>query len=189
MENLVIKPETSLRSLWQLINMLIFIPALALLVLLVLLGVEPIIMGFVLIIVFVFFFLFLLYVPAYYNTLEYVIDKDALRMKKGVFWRTRITIPYGKITNLDITQGPVERLYKISHINVQTAGASGGQSGMPAEMVMSGIADCEAIKNIIMSHIGTPGAVASTHSEPTDDLSLQKAILAELTAIRKAVEK
>jgi hypothetical protein len=187
MDTVVLKPEADLKRLWQFINGFWFVLGAIILLLLLLFAGEPVIIGFLLAVWLLMFLLIAIYLPAFYKTLEYVVDNDAVRLKKGVFWRIRTTVPYSKITNMDITQGPVERLYKISHIRIQTAGASGTQ-GVPAELIMSGIRDSEALKDMIMSRIGSPVAI-NTAKEPTDDLSLQKAILAELTAIRKAVEK
>ena len=190
MGTLLIRPELGLKKLWQLINFIIFIPVIVLLAILIIAGTEPILFSGLLVIAVIISSLSLIYFGAFYKTLEYTIDKDSILLKKGVFWKIRTTVPYHKITNIDITQGPIERLYGFSTIHIQTAGTSGGrQSGMPAELVMYGIRDFEATKDIIMSHLGTPGAIVNTHPEPTDDLSIQKAMLIELTAIRKAVEK
>lgn len=188
MNTLVIKPEIGLKKLWQFINCFWFgIVTLILLLLLILVG-EPVVMGIILSAWLLLFLIVAIYLSAFYKTLEYYVDSDAVRLKKGVFWRIRTTVPYNKITNMDITQGPVERLYKISHLRIQTAGASGSQ-GEPAELIMSGIQDCEALKVMIMSRIGSPAQSFAAPKEPSDDLSIQKAILTELTAIRKAVEK
>ncbi|PKN78762.1 MAG: hypothetical protein CVU48_07350 [Candidatus Cloacimonetes bacterium HGW-Cloacimonetes-1] len=190
MGTLLIRPELGLKKLWQLINFIIFVPIMVLVTIMIFTGPEPILFSVLLVIAVILLSLSLLYISAFYKTLEYTIDQDSIRLKKGVFWRSRTTVPYNKITNIDITQGPIERLLRLSTIHIQTAGTSGGrQSGMPAELVMYGIRDFEATKDIIMSHLGTPGLRVSTHAEPTDDLSIQKAILTELTAIRKAVEK
>jgi hypothetical protein len=78
-------------------------------------------------------------------------------------------------------------MFGLSHLKIQTAGASGTQ-GVPAELIMTGIRDIEALKDKIISRMGSPVSVRAPQ-EATDDISIQKAILAELTAIRKAVEK
>ncbi|PKN72891.1 MAG: hypothetical protein CVU50_05025 [Candidatus Cloacimonetes bacterium HGW-Cloacimonetes-3] len=187
MDTLVIKPEINLKKLWHLMNSFWFILGAIVLLLLVLFSEEPVLMSIFLAIWLFFYLIIAIYLSAFYNTLEYSVENNTVRLKKGVFWRIRTTVPYSKITNIDVTQGPIERMYGLSHLKIQTAGASGAQ-GAPAELIMSGIRDSEALKDMIMSRIGTPAAY-STPKEPTDDLSLQKAILAELTAIRKAVEK
>ncbi len=186
METLVLRPEPALKSLWHVINALIFLPVVLVLMWVLISGVEPIMMLGLLGICLVIYLLACLYFPAFYRTLEYSIDDDSIRLKKGVFWRKRTTVPYGKITNIDITQGPVERMFGISHLQIQTAGNSNPQAPK-AELVIAGIRDCESLRNIIISRInklpGSPVAAA-----PKDETGLND-LLNELVAIRKALEK
>ena len=69
-----------------------------------------------------------MWIGPYYRSFAYRIDNDAVRMKYGVFWKQDTTVPYNKITNVDVTQGPLQRVYGLGTIHVQTAGA-GGSSG------------------------------------------------------------
>ena len=92
------------------------------------------------------------WIPAYFKTLEYILDDEAVKMNKGVFWKKRVTVPYHKITNVDVTQGPIERMYNLGTIHVQTAGAGGAQ-GANAELRMNGIRELESLKNIIMDGV------------------------------------
>jgi membrane protein YdbS with pleckstrin-like domain len=88
------------------------------------------------------------YIPAFFRSLEYRIENDSVTGKKGVFWKKISTIPYYKITNIDITQGPLQRLFDIGKIHCQTAGFSGTQ-GSRAELVLQGIRDLEETKATI----------------------------------------
>jgi membrane protein YdbS with pleckstrin-like domain len=186
MDTLQLKPEPELKKLWLLITWAIYIPLILVQLGLMALGVEPILMGFILLVLFITLLPVLIYQSAFFKTLEYTIDNDGIRLKKGVFWRRRTTVPYSKITNIDITQGPVERLYKISLLHIQTAGSSGAQITQ-AELIIYGIRDCEALKDIIMSRIDKP--IPTPQAEPQHEQDTLKAILTELSAIRKAVEK
>jgi membrane protein YdbS with pleckstrin-like domain len=69
-----------------------------------------------------------------------------------VFWQKRVTVPYAKITNIDVTQGPLQRSFDIGTIRVQTAGAGGAQ-GEQAEMVLWGLRDLEEVQNQIMRRV------------------------------------
>ena len=80
----------------------------------------------------------LAWIGAFYRSLEYVINADAVRAKKGVFWRRHVTVPYTKVTNIDVTQGPLERAFGVGRVHVQTAGASGPQTPQ-SELRMVGI--------------------------------------------------
>ncbi len=136
-----------------------------------------------------------LWIPAFFKTLEYGIDSEAVKMNKGVFWKKRITVPYHKITNVDITQGPLERHYGIGTIHVQTAGAGGAQ-GARAELTMSGVRNIEHIKDIIMEGVKglhaldtvSASAQNATKTAHFSDHDILKSILEELKAIRRELK-
>ena len=139
-----------------------------------------------------FFTLFMLllgiWIPAFFRSLAYSIDDDTVKMNCGVFWKKRVTVPFRKITNVDISQGPLQRMYNVGTIHVQTAGAGGAQ-GAQAELRLSGIRDLDDLKERIMD--GVRGHIApsviSTLDE-TSELSLLKDILDELKAVRTLFE-
>jgi len=129
------------------------------------------------------------WIPAYYNTLEYSIDREAVRMRHGVFWKKHVTVPYHKITNVDVSQGPIQRQYGLGTVHVQTAGAGGSQGGK-AELKMLGIREYDRLKDIVMEGVKThnthqPAREASSVSEQT----LLQNILRELQAIRTLLKQ
>jgi uncharacterized membrane protein YdbT with pleckstrin-like domain len=136
--------------------------------------------------------LILLWIPAFYKSLEYVIDSDSIKMKKGVFWKKNVTVPFTKITNLDVTQGPLQRMFRIGTIHVQTAGA-GGPQGTQAELKLLGVRDLNGLKNTIMERLG--GHVVSRPDEVKEETveasssEIFGRMLKELTAIRKVLEE
>ena len=134
----------------------------------------------------------LLWIAAFYRSLEYIVDSDSVKMKKGVFWRKHVIVPYPKITNVDVTQGPVQRMLNIGTIHVQTAGA-GGTQGEQAELTLLGVGDLEGLKDTIMERvrrytISRPEEVKKKIVEKSDSQILRH-MLEELTAIREALEK
>ena len=182
-------PSKQLLKMWRTVNAVSFLILLIFPAVLVIAG-APIVVPLIFFIAWVVLFLSIsLYLPAFYRSLEYSIDADAVRLKKGVFWKRRTTVPYAKITNIDITQGPVERHYQLSKLHIQTAG-SNTANNPTAEIMMYGITDPEAAKDQIMGRIQKPAAteVAGAASS-TDAQDTLQAILQELRAIRKAVEK
>lgn len=128
------------------------------------------------------------WIPAYHSSLEYTIDDDMIRGVRGVFWKRNVSIPYTKVTNVDISQGPLQRKFAIGTIHVQTAGAGGAQ-GAIAELRMPGIRDLTGVRDQIMgkvkAHTGKP---AGASQSPTD-VQLLAEMAKELKAIRKALTK
>jgi membrane protein YdbS with pleckstrin-like domain len=128
----------------------------------------------------------LIWLPAYYRSLEYRLAADAVRGKRGVFWKRVVTVPYQKVTNIDITQGPLQRAFGIGNLHVQTAGASASQGGT-AELIVYGVRDLEGLKETIMERIASvkrPGERSTERSE-VETLEL---ILGELSAVRRLME-
>lgn len=150
MDKKIIKPQAQLKTIWILGWAFQFILYTALLLLFVFILEDPtnLILGIILGAVLFIMLLVLLWIPAFFRSLEYSIDADAVSGKKGVFWRKTVTIPYYKITNIDITQGPVQRWLDIGTIHCQTAGLAGPQ-GQKAELRLLGIKDLEGVKETI----------------------------------------
>ncbi len=76
-----------------------------------------IIVGIILVIV----VLYLIWVKMYYDSMWYELHDDEMRWKRGVIFRSTGIVPYNRITNIDIKQGPVMRALGISTVSVQTA--------------------------------------------------------------------
>ena len=132
--------------------------------------------------------LILIWMPAFYKSLGYAIESDCVRMEKGVFWKKNVTVPFTKITNVDVTQGPLQRVFNIGTIKVQTAGAGGAQ-GARAELVLIGVRQLEGLKETIMERVR--GYKPSKTDEVQERVSKENVseilerILRELTAIRE----
>jgi membrane protein YdbS with pleckstrin-like domain len=67
-----------------------------------------------------------LHFKAFARRLEYTIGPDAVTVKRGILWRSTITIPFSKIASVRVLQGPVSRLFGIGHAIVHTAGKGFG---------------------------------------------------------------
>jgi membrane protein YdbS with pleckstrin-like domain len=154
MDREIIKPQPQLKSIWILGWAIQFIlySGLLLVFFFVLEYPANVILGITLGALLVIMLLVLLWIPAFFRSLEYTINTDSISGKKGVFWRRTVTIPYYKITNIDITQGPVQRWYGIGTIHCQTAGIAGPQ-GQKAELKLLGIKDIERVKEMIRLNV------------------------------------
>ncbi len=90
------------------------------------------------------------WIPFFWGTLRYTVRDDAVQSSGGVFFRKRITVPYTKVTNVDIYQGPIERMFGVGRLGIQTAGMS-GQSG--SELIIQGIRDLTATRDLIYAKV------------------------------------
>jgi membrane protein YdbS with pleckstrin-like domain len=62
---------------------------------------------------------------ARHKRLRYLVDEGGLRIRRGVFWRKVIWIPISRVQHIDVSQGPVQRLFSLATLRVHTAGTSG----------------------------------------------------------------
>ena len=190
MEPIVLKPENEQKTLWIIDWAIPFVIGLIVWVILALF-VERVVFGICLAGWLIVMLLILLWISAFYKSLEYVIDSDSVKAKAGVFWRKHVTIPYTKVTNLDVTQGPIERIFDIGTIHVQTAGA-GGQQGAKAEQKLVGIRNLVGLKDAILERIrcytiSAPDQVKEKITQQ-EDAQIFERILKELKAIRQVLE-
>ncbi|GAB6883537.1 PH domain-containing protein [Halopiger thermotolerans] len=80
----------------------------------------------------------LAYGIAYYYRFGYRVTEDTVDVASGVFARRSREIPYGRIQNVDIRQGVVQRLLGLAVVSIETAG--GGET----EATLSVVGEDEA---------------------------------------------
>ena len=127
------------------------------------------------------------YIRAFYRSLEYVIDVDSVRAKKGVFWRKHTTVPYAMVTHVDVMQGPLQRVFGIGTIHVQTAGA-GGTQAVRAELLLLGIRGLDSLKSAIMEGVKSRAPSKPPASPEQREADLSEQMLEQLSAIRRLLE-
>lgn len=152
MDVIKFKPEKELKTLWLITWTVWVVAGVLLLTPLFFIGIESWI---ALTSIFVYILILipvLIWINAAFNAIKYCIDDEGVKMKGGAVWKKHVTVPYSKITNVDVTQGPMQRYFNIGTIHVQTAGA-GGQQGQKAELRMNGVRDIEKIRDIIIKKV------------------------------------
>jgi len=134
----------------------------------------------------------LYWIPKFHSSINYVLEDDEIIVTKGVWWKTKSVVPYNRITNVNIYQGPISRHFGLGKLSIQTAGFSGVSSSghKTAEAEIFGIENFEEIKDMVMNFVKglKPRAVeAEVEGKPSKDINAQ--ILQELRKIRTALEK
>ena len=94
-----------------------------------------------------------------YDTTWYVLSDRSVRIRRGIWTITETTITFENVQDVKIQQGPVQRLYGISDIIIQTAGGGGGAGGEGASAGgmhvghIEGVADAPRIRDLIMCRV------------------------------------
>jgi membrane protein YdbS with pleckstrin-like domain len=135
--------------------------------------------------------LFFIWVSFYYESMWYELREDEMSWRRGVWFRKTGIVPYNRITNLDIRQGPVMRALSISTLSIQTAGYSG--QAVP-EIRIEAIVYAEELRELIRSLVrstsrGGDGTGTGAPANSAISLTNEMQMLEELRKIRMLLEK
>jgi membrane protein YdbS with pleckstrin-like domain len=134
--------------------------------------------------------LFFIWVSLYYDSMWYELREDEMSWKRGVWFRRTGIVPYNRITNLDLVQGPVMRALGISTLSIQTAGYSG--QAVP-EIRIEAIEQAEELRELVRTlvrgHSGGDGTGSGTPVPSRMSVSTDVQMLEELKKIRSLLEQ
>ena len=134
----------------------------------------------------------LLLVMPYYRSINYVLDEDAVLVRKGFITKTEQMVPYRTITNIELKRGIFDRWLGLGTIAVHTAGYS-QQTNAEAKLV--GLADYGQVRDELLAALrryrGVPGAEIATTEPAAQDESAQllRQILEEVRALRGTLDR
>jgi membrane protein YdbS with pleckstrin-like domain len=109
-----------------------------------------------------------------YELRWYMVTDRSLRIREGVGQVREKTMTFANIQNVSLSQGPLQRLFGISDLMVQTAGGGGSpqqeQAGHQAVHLgyFRGVDNAEAIRSTIMERLRRyKDAGLGDHDDPT----------------------
>lgn len=62
------------------------------------------------------------WIPLYCTSVTYTLTPTHISVERGVWWRKTSHVPYNRVTNVDVSQGPLSRRYSVATVAIQTAG-------------------------------------------------------------------
>ena len=79
----------------------------------------------------------------------YAMDGQELRVAHGLWTQVHTVVPLGRVQHIDVSQGPVERVWGVCRLVIHTAGT------MHSRVVVPGLsrADAEAMRDEIRAYI------------------------------------
>lgn len=109
-----------------------------------------------------------------YDVRYYVVTDRSLRVRSGAWTVREMTITYANVQNLRVVQGPVQRLFGISDVAVDTAGgggavAQGSQHAIGHRVEIAGIENPGEIRDLVLAHLRAHAA--GTGLGDVDDVS------------------
>jgi membrane protein YdbS with pleckstrin-like domain len=100
----------------------------------------------------------LLLTPVYINSMEYSVKAESgetmpeIYVKKGIVTITRKHVPFRTITNIYSKAGPLDRLFGLGNVSIETAGFSGANQMGPEEK-LEGVLFYEEVRDFILAEL------------------------------------
>jgi membrane protein YdbS with pleckstrin-like domain len=129
------------------------------------------------------------FLSLYYKSIRYEIHTDEIIVSMGIITKTVKHVPFRTVTNLTVTRGPIDRLFGIGSLSIQTAGSG---SVIPEEKLV-GLSDTQEVYEYVANELRhfrnaipptQAGEEKRTPPSTASERQLLVAILRELQMIR-----
>ena len=125
--------------------------------------------------------------------LEYRVGPDELRIDSGWLSRNSRAIPFDRVTDVDLEQGPLHRLFGLARVKLETGGSAGGKEEEGVLHTIS-LERAEALREHIRARRGradpmkaAPAAAVTEDLEPIYAMDLKRVLTAGMFNFSLAV--
>ncbi len=133
-----------------------------------------------------------------FDTTWYVLNPRSLRLRRGIWTIHESTITFENIQNVSVSQGPLQRMFGIADVVVQTAGGGGPMHGAQGAGMhgghvglLEGLENAEAVRDLILGKLRnstSAGLGDEAHDRPTT-IAVDSEQLELLREIRKQARR
>jgi putative transcriptional regulator len=133
------------------------------------------------------------YLSSYVRNFTFIVSEDSIVIEHGVFTKTKVTIPYIRIQNINVFSGFFDRRFKLHTVKIATAGSDSSFSPMSffkphRGLEIPGQKEPHLIENkineMIKKHSQLPGVLANKIFKP-EELAFDNFISYILSKIRE----
>ncbi|MFQ5512439.1 MAG: PH domain-containing protein [Candidatus Krumholzibacteriia bacterium] len=142
---------------------------------------------------FVYWLIAMVLVGPYYRSLHYEVRDDEVVVHVGIWVKSVKHVPFRTVTNIAIKRDIFDRwFFGLGTLNIQTAGMSGAKG---AEERLVGLPNFDPVYEMVATELRrfrggmSPTAADVEDASATDAAKTLAAMLGELKAIRKAVDR
>lgn len=115
----------------------------------------------------------------YWRRFEYRVGAHEIRIDSGIFSRTHRSIPFDRIQDVDITQGPVARLIGLARVKFETGASAGEEEGVLQAIRLD---RAEELRTLVRARRTDTAAIAEEAEEverpPVYTMTVQRLLLA-----------
>lgn len=123
-----------------------------------------------------------------YHTMRYRFDDEGVTMQWGIIFRHEVRLNYGRIQDIHLTSGLVQRWLDLADLHIQTAAGSAS-----AEMTIEGLREYGVVRDFLYRQMRgmreMPPAAGAAAGAGDETAVLLRELLAELNAARIALER
>ncbi len=101
----------------------------------------------------------------HWRRFEFRVGASEIRIDSGIFSRTHRSIPFDRVQDVDISQGPLSRLLGLARVRFETGGSAGAKEDDGALEAVA-LARAEALREQIRARRGPAPAPAEDEVEP-----------------------
>ncbi len=125
------------------------------------------------------------FVPLWFKflTLKYKFDDEGVNASWGLIWKRQVFLTYGRIQDIHVSRGLIERWFNLASVDIQTASGSAA-----AELSIVGLHEYDEIRDFLYSKMRGFKSDSGTSSE-TDQSSEDSEALTLLRDIRDEIKK
>ena len=122
----------------------------------------------------------------------YVLTDRSLRVRSGALIVTEMTVTHANVQNLSVAQGPLQKLFGIADLEVQTAGGGAAQGKHKHDtghsIRFSGIENAPEVRDRVLAYLRQHGGKSAGLGDPDDHErhGLSPPALAGLRGVRDA---
>jgi uncharacterized membrane protein YdbT with pleckstrin-like domain len=93
-----------------------------------------------------------------YDLRTYIVTDRSMRVREGAWVLKEMTLTYANVQNVQVLQGPVQRLFRIEDLRVDTAGGGGGLKGERAgasghQVTLAGLENAHEVRDLILAYV------------------------------------
>ena len=126
----------------------------------------------------------------YWRRFEYRVGANEIRIDSGILSRTHRSIPFDRIQDVDISQGPVARLLGLARVKFETGGSAGAKDDDGALAAIA-LPRAEALRELVrarrMAAVDDVVPVEADEAAPLFAMDLRRVLLAGLFNFSLAV--
>jgi membrane protein YdbS with pleckstrin-like domain len=130
-----------------------------------------------------------------FDTTWYVLSSRSLRIRSGIWVINEATITFENIQNVSVESGPIERIFGVANVVVDTAGGGSGARGAHGESKpdmhrgeISGVSNANEIRQLILGRLSLSRSVGLGDEYPGRSMVWSPEHLSVLSEIRDVLK-